>query len=128
MAGNATDYLEDALRDHVLLDIPYTAPSTLYLGVFSVAPDDSDPGTEAVDGSYARQAIVFEAGASPGQATNADDIDFVNMPAGTWEALGIFDAATDGNLLIWAIPAVPKTTAAGQTLSYAAGDLDAAFL
>jgi len=125
MAGNASDYLEEAIGDHVFMNVPYTSPSTLYLAVYSVAPTDAGGGTEATGGSYAREVVTFEQGASPGQYLNDVAIDFVNMPAGTWVAYGIHDHPTAGNLLTHAAPVSPKTTSAGQTLNVAAGDVAA---
>ena len=37
------------------------APVTLYLGAYTVAPDDTGGGTEVTGNGYARQAITFGA-------------------------------------------------------------------
>jgi hypothetical protein len=126
--ASASDYLESKLRDHVLRNIAYTSPATIYLAVYSVAPTDAGGGTEAVGGSYARKVLTFVAGGAAGEATTSAAVDFPNMPAGTWVHAGIFDALTVGNLLMHAALTAPKTTLAGETLSFAAGDIDAAFL
>lgn len=126
--ASASDYLESKLRDHVLRNITYTSPATVYMAVYSVAPTDAGGGTEAVGGSYARKSVAFAAGGAAGEATNSAAVDYPNMPAGTWVAAGLFDALSAGNLLLWALLTASKTTLAGETLSFAAGDIDAAFL
>ena len=50
MAG-FTDYLEDKVLDHVFGGSAYTAPTTLYVGLFTAAPSDTGGGTECSGGS-----------------------------------------------------------------------------
>lgn len=123
MAGNLSDYLENKLLDHFLGTASYTMPAAVYVALYSVAPDDTGGGTEISGGSYARQAATFNA-ASEGATENDDNIDFTNMPAVTVVAIGIHDALTSGNLLLWGTLTTNKTTDAGDTLRIATGDLD----
>lgn len=123
-----SDYLESKIRDHVLRNIAYTSPATIYMALYSAAPTDAGGGTEVVGGSYARKVVSFGAGAGAGEATTSAAVDYTNMPAITVTHAGLFDALTVGNLLLWAALPVPKTLNAGETLSFAAGDIDAAFL
>ncbi len=123
-----SDYLESKVRDHVLRNIAYTSPTTIYMAIYTVTPSDTGGGTEATGGSYARKVVAFGAGVNAGEATTTAAVDYTNMPAGTFVAAGLFDALTVGNLLLWAALTVPKTLSAGETLSFAAGDIDAAFL
>lgn len=126
--ASMTDYLEDKLRDHVLRNIAYTSPTDVYLALFSTATTDAGGGTEATGGSYARQVVDFQAGgAGTGAADNATEIEFSNMPAGTWTHGALFDAVTGGNMLMHAPLSSPKTTGAGDSLALAAGDVDAVF-
>ena len=52
MAG-FSDYLEDKVLDHVFGGNAYTAPGTLYVALYTVAPTDTGGGTEVTGGSYA---------------------------------------------------------------------------
>ena len=45
MAG-FSDYLEDKVLDHVFGGSAYTAPSPLYVALFTAAPSDPGGGTE----------------------------------------------------------------------------------
>ena len=71
MAG-FSDYLEDKVLNHVFGGTAYTAPSTLYVGLYTAAPSDTGGGTEVSGGSYARKSMpdMTVSGTSPTQATN----------------------------------------------------------
>jgi len=123
MAGNLSNYLENKLIDHFLGTTSFTMPAAVYVGLYTVAPDDTGGGTQVTGGSYARQSAAFTASAS-GATSNSANIDFAGMPAATVVAIGIFDASTAGNLLLWGTLTANKTTDAGDTLRIATGDLD----
>ena len=123
MAGNLTNYLENKLIDHFLGTTSYTMPADVYIALFTVAPADAGGGTEVTGGSYARQIATFS-GASSGATSNDSNIDFTGMPAATTVAIGIFDASTSGNMLLYGSLTTNKTTDAGDTLRIATGDLD----
>jgi hypothetical protein len=123
MAGNLTNYLENKLIDHFLGTTSYTMPADVYVALFTVAPSDAAGGTEVTGGSYARKIATFTA-ASSGATSNDDNIDFTGMPAVTTVAIGIFDAITTGNMLLYGTLTTNKTTDAGDTLRIATGDLD----
>jgi hypothetical protein len=123
MAGNLTNYLENKLIDHFLGTASYTMPADVYVALFTVAPSDAGGGTEVTGGSYARQIATFSS-ASSGATSNDSNIDFTGMPAVTTVAIGIFDALTSGNMLLYGTLTTNKTTDAGDTLRIATGDLD----
>jgi len=122
VAGNLTNYLESKLIDHFLGTTTYTKPTNVYVGLFTVTPGEAAGGTEVTGGSYARQVAAFGA-ASSGATTNSANIDFAGMPAATTVAIGIFDAITSGNMLLYGSLTVNKTTDAGDTLRIATGSL-----
>lgn len=123
MAGNLSNYLENKIIDHFLGTTAYTMPTTVYVGLYTVAPTDAGGGTQVTGGSYARQVATFSASSS-GATSNTSNIDFTGMPAATTVAIGIFDAITSGNLLLYGTLTTNKTTDAGDTLRIATGDLD----
>lgn len=123
-----TDYLEDKLRDHVLRGIAYTAPATVYLRLFTTATTDAGGGTEVAGGSYTGKAVAFAAGAAgSGAADNTGAVSFTNMPGATVTHGALFDAATGGNMLLHAELSTPKTVTAGDSITFAVGDVDAIF-
>jgi len=123
MAGNLSNYLEDKVLDHILGTTTYTKPTTVYVALYTAAPSDAGGGTQVTGGSYARQTAAFSASSS-GATSNSANIDFVSMPACTVVAIGIFDALTAGNLLVWGTLSTNKSLDAGDTLRIATGDLD----
>ena len=123
MAGNLSNYLENKILDHFLGTTAYTKPTTVYVALYTAAPSDAGGGTEATGGSYARQVSTFSA-ASGGATSNATNVDFASMPASTIVAIGVHDALTAGNLLVWGTLSSNKALDAGDTLRIAAGDLD----
>ena len=127
MAG-FSDYLEDKVLDHVFGGTAYTAPGTLYVGLYTAAPSDSGGGTEVSGGSYARKSMpaMTVSGTSPTETTNGAAVEFVTATGswGTVTHVGVFDAVTTGNLLGWAALTASKTVSSGDVFRFDAGDLD----
>ena len=127
MAG-FSDYLEDKVLDHVFGVTAYTAPGTLYVGLYTAAPSDSGGGTEVSGGSYARKSMpaMTVSGTSPTEATNGAAVEFITATDswGTVTHVGVFDASSSGNLLAWAALTVSKTVSSGDVFRFDAGDLD----
>ena len=111
-AGEITDYLAEKLLDLMFRNTAYSSPST-YVGLFTsaLADSDTDPSAkECSGGSYARKQVNVNGGAAPtwelssgGLVNNNDVITFVT-PTGSWgtvTAVGIVDAASNGNLLFY---------------------------
>ena len=119
-----SNYLEAKILDHVLNNTSYTSPTTTYVGLYTVAPDDTGGGTEVTGGSYARQALSVST-ASGGIVTSDADITFPQATAnwGTVVAIGIHDASAAGNLLMYTDLTTSKTIETGDILKIASGNL-----
>jgi hypothetical protein len=120
----ASDFLELKVLDHTLGTAAYTAPSAVYVGLYTSNPNDDDSGTEVSGGSYARQAATFAA-ASNGSASTSATITF---PAATanWGTIGfisVHDASSAGNLLYHGAVTTPKTIETGDTFQISSGNL-----
>ena len=126
MAGSFTDYLEDKILKHVFTNTAYTSPTTVYIGLFTVAPSDTGGGTEVSGGSYARKSAAFTVSGTGTLATNTSAIEF-DAATGTWGtivAMAVFDALTTGNMLAFADLTTSKSISSGDVLRIPAGDLD----
>ena len=126
MAG-FSDYLEDKVLDHVFGGSAYTAPSTLYVALYTVAPSDRGGGTEVSGGAYARQTATFSvSGTNPTTASNTAAIEYPTATAdyGTVVAVGVFDASSSGNLLAYANLSTSKVVSSGDIFRFNTGDLD----
>ena len=132
MAG-FTDYLEDKVMNHLFGGTAYTAPTTWYVGLLTVAPTDSTTGTEVSGGSYARQSISWTVTGS-GTALAASNAA-ITFPAATtdWGTVivaGIYDADTGGNLCAFETltqsdfsTSNPKTINSGDIFKIDSGNL-----
>jgi hypothetical protein len=129
MSGSKSDYLEKKVLDHVLGNTAYTAPSTVYVALFTVAPTDAGGGTEVIGGSYLRLAITNNTtnwpnatGTSPTTKTNGTSFAFAPATAdwGTVTAWALFDAISSGNMLFWSDTG-PAAVLDGDTAAFLNG-------
>ena len=126
MAG-FSDYLEDKVLEHVFGGNAYSAPSTLYVALYTSAPSDTGGGTEVSGGGYVRKTSTFNvSGTNPTTASNAGAVEYPTATAnyGTVVAVGIFDASSSGNLLAYANLTASKVVSTGDVFRFNTGDLD----
>lgn len=119
-----SNYLENALLNATLGGVSYTSPSSVYLGLFLTDPTDAGSGTEVSGGSYMRSQITFGT-ASGGQISNVAAINFevATTDWGTIGWVGIFDAASGGNLLFHAPLNTPAVINTGNLLTMPVGSI-----
>jgi hypothetical protein len=119
-----SNYLENALINVTLRATSYTAPTTVYVGLYTSDPTDANTGTEVSGGSYARKSATFGA-PSNGVSTTSADIQFDQATAswGTIAYIGILDALTSGNLLYHTPLDTSKDIATGDIFKIASGSL-----
>jgi hypothetical protein len=108
--ASISDYLENALLDHVLNNTALSSPVAVYVALYTDDPTDADVGTEVTGGSYARTQATFDAAAG-GNTQNNNNITFPTATAnwGTVTHIGVHDAVSGGNLLFHAPLASSKT-------------------
>ena len=119
-----TNYLETQLLNHVLRNVSYSSPTTVYCALFTVAPTETGGGTEVSGGAYARQAVTFSA-PSPDQVSNTTDVTFPIASAdwGTIVAFAIMDAASGGNMLYYANLTASRDVLTNDQLRFPTGQL-----
>ena len=102
-----SDYLMNALGNHIFRNSAYSSPSAVYLALLTGVPlrQTATPASEVVEASYARQAITFGAWAA-GRGLNSAAVTFAT-PLTDWTpantpvvAIAIMDALTSGNWLV----------------------------
>lgn len=122
-----SNYLENKVLDHTLRGASgaYTAPTTVYVGLFTSDPTDAGSGTEVSGGSYARQSVTFGTAASSGSISNTAAVVFATASAswGTITHIGILDNSTGGNLMYHGAVTTSKTISSGDTFSISIGNL-----
>jgi len=101
-----------------------TRPSALYVALFTSNPDEDASGTEVSGGAYARQSVAFTV--SGNTASNSAAIEFPTATAsyGTVTHIGVFDAASGGNLIAYAALTTSKAIDTGDVMRIPASDLD----
>ena len=119
-----SDYLENEILDH-LRGNTYTAPSALYLGLYTSDPQDDDSGTEIPldETGYSRQAIEFLAPVT-GFIDNTGQVQFT-ASGGGWGTIthaAVFDGTGAAANMLWheALSA-SKTVNDTDTLTFASG-------
>ena len=114
----ATNYFETMILN-VLNNVRAGAPSAVYIGLFLTNPGEAGGGTEISYTGYARRRIYFTAPAAMedgiGIMNNAD-ITFPtsSTAAGTVTHIGVFDALTSGNMLLYGELSEPQTIEAQE--------------
>ena len=119
-----SNYLEQALINVTLRGTAFTAPTTIYVALFTSDPTDAGTGTQVSGGSYVRTAVTFAAPSDGISLSNAD-CTFPQATAswGTVSHIGLFDALTSGNMLYYTPLDVSKTIDTGDIFKIAAGSL-----
>ena len=126
--GSFSDFWENEILDHIFGKGSYTPP-TIYVGLSTADPlDDASGLAEPSGNGYAR---VSTAGAdwntaAAGAPDNANDITFPQA-TGSWGTVthfALYDAATAGNMLAHGSLDTSKAVNNGDTVKFAAGDLD----
>lgn len=122
-----SNFLETEILDHVFGGAAYTAPSTLYLALYTAAPGETGGGTEVSTSgtAYARQSVAFTTSGNTTSNTSAVEYPTATGSGfGTVTHVGVFDAATSGNLMAYATLSSSKAIAAGDVFRVPAADLD----
>jgi len=121
-----SDYLEVALLNATLNGVAFTAVNDPYVSLHTADPTDAGTGTEVSGGSYARTTASFAtaSGTSGLVATDAD-VTFPTATA-TWGVvgwIGLWDAASGGNMLYHTALDTSKTIDSGDIFKITTGNL-----
>jgi len=117
-----SNYMEDKIVEHFLRNNPTSSPTTVYLALFESDPGEDNSGTETAFSGYSRQSSEWTAIDAGGQTANTNTITF--PPNGNASAAvaithaALYDAATNGNLLLKGTLATPKTLQTGDVLAF----------
>lgn len=119
-----SNYLENALINGTIRGSTFTAPTDVYVALYTSDPTDADTGTEVSGGSYARQIVTFGAPSNGVSVSNAD----VTFPqaTGSWGTvgwIGLRDAVSGGNLLYHTALDTSKVIDNGDVFKINSGNL-----
>ena len=119
-----SNYLENKVLLHVFGGTSYTAPTTLYLALYTSDPGDGNTGTECSGTAYARQTITFTVVTDTASNNAAVEFPVAGSSWGTITHVGILDQLTSGNLLAHGALTASKAIASGDLFRVENGDLD----
>ena len=133
--ANISNYLEEALLNHVFRNTAYTMPgATLYVAIFPSTKDEAElegndkTGEITAYDEATRPSVAFDAPTQElGKATivSSGAVEYTDMPAVTVGYAAIMDGSTktEGNILYWMPLTDSKQTNAGDTFTFPAGDI-----
>lgn len=122
----ASNYLRGKITDHVLRNVAYTSPTTVYVSLHTSDPTaNATAGTEISTAWYARQPAVFSAQTTAGQTSNSATITYpgVETSAVTVTHFAIWDSLTLGNMLEYGPLSASKTFSVTDVPSWLPGQL-----
>jgi len=119
-----SNFSETEILDHVFGAAAYTAPTTLYLALFTATPGETGGGTEVSGNGYVRKAVAFTTSGNTTSNTSAVEYPTATGNFGTVTSVGVFDASTSGNLMAYAALSSSKTIETGDVFRVPAADLD----
>lgn len=106
-----------------------TAPTTVYVGLYSSDPTPANSGTEVTTTIRAAGRVAATFGSITQSTpyntmTHAADIDFGNAAGGaTVTHFGVFDASSGGNLLDYEALTTTRVITTGLPVKFVAGSL-----
>ena len=119
-----TNFLETEILDHVFAGAAYTAPGTKYLALYTAAPGETGGGTELSGDAYARQSVAFTTSGNTTSNNAAVEFPTATGSWGTVTHVGVYDAASSGNLMAYATLSASKAIDTGDVFRVPSGDLD----
>lgn len=127
-SGGQTDYLAEALLDHVFKNTQYTAPTTVFISLSNSDPGVTGSGISepATGENYNRVAHASWETASGGFTQNSGDVEF-NPASASWGSvtyMSICDSLAQGNVLFYDVASPAQTPTAGDTVKYNAGNIE----
>jgi hypothetical protein len=132
-----SDFLENALYDHILRNTTYTSPTVVYVALFTATTglETNNPTAEVTGGSYARVALTMGA-PTGGAGSNSAEVLFTQATAnwGTVTHFAIVDHlsnttwGTNVNVLLHGALTEAKIVNNTDIFRIPIGDLDIAFL
>ncbi len=132
-----SNYTEANIIETTLRGSAFPVPAAVYLALFTADPTDANvtanEATLAAWPAYARQDAAAGAAIATGWTANSNGVStntkVMTFPANngagsiTLTHIGIYDAATGGNLLYHAQLVSPKTLLVGDVLSFGISSL-----
>lgn len=116
-----SDFLENALLDHIRGGTAYTQPTSLHVKLHTGAPGEA--GTANAAGETTRKTVTFGAASGGSMANNAEVLWENVSTTETYTHFSVWDAATGGNNLGAGALDSSVAVTAGEDARFAVGAL-----
>ena len=125
--ANASNFLRTQIGTEFLNLGSATLPTVLYIGLFTDSLDATGSGTEVTGGSYARKQVSASSFTDDGVGgfDLNTALEFVTATGswGTIVSMGIFDASSTGNCILFDDLAATKAIASGDAFRFNSGSI-----
>ena len=124
--ANMSDYLEVKLLNLTLNGTAFTEVNNPYISLHTADPTDAGTGAEVSGGSYARVPSSFATASGTGGSVVSDATATFPTATANWGTvgwIGLWDAASSGNMLYHTALDAPKTIDSGDIFKITAGNL-----
>lgn len=129
-----SNYVEDALINHLLRGVALSSLSTTYISLHTGDPTDANVATELVAPAalnYARVTLAASAWSAPSNGVTSNTVDITFATAGSnWAPsgtplthFGLYDALSGGNLIFHSPLAASKVVNTGDVVRFTTGNL-----
>jgi len=128
-AGGISDYLANAVLDHLLAGSAFAQPAQIYIALSDTTINDNDTGSTISEPgeNYARiQQDAWNA-ASGGASSNSGNIVFAKATGGTWGTISNFallNTLVTGNMFFHSTLGTATQILVGDTLRFLDTELD----
>jgi hypothetical protein len=123
--ANASNFLRSQIGAEFLNLGAATLPTELHIGLFTDSLAADGTGTEVTGGSYARKSISASSfddnGTGEFELNTSLEFTAASGSWGTVVSMGIFDASTGGNLIVFDDLAASKTITTGDAFRFNSG-------
>ena len=123
-----SDAAEVLILNYLMTAESVTRPTAWYVALYTSAPSDAGGGTEVSGGSYARKTVNWAVASGTGGTTSNTNVPSWTATGGAFGTvthIGIHSALSgSGNLLWHGAMTASKVVNDGDTLEFAAGNID----
>ncbi len=123
-----SDAAEVLILNYLMTAESVTRPTAWYVALYTGAPSDAGGGTEVSGGSYARKTVNWAVATGTGGTTSNTNVPSWTASGGAFGTvthIGIHSALSGtGNLLWHGAMTASKVVNDGDTLEFAAGNID----
>lgn len=113
-AGNALQFITNTGAP--------SAPTSFWLALSATTADPAESWTELAIANYARQQVTFVYGGDV-YATSSNEQQFMNLGAGSFLGVRIYDADTAGNAYWWGDMSSTQAFSSGHNIIFSVGKI-----